>query len=72
MAIKTVNSTHETLKDALENLKKKEIAMENARTVAKMRRELDILEAKIKQAESQVVEAAKDFVHYLNEACIKF
>ena len=72
MAIKTVNSTHETLKDALENLKKKEIAMENARKVAKMRRELDILEAKIKQAESQVVEAAKDFVHYLSEAAIKF
>ena len=72
MAIKTVNSTHETLKDALENLKKKEIAMENARKDAKMRRELDILEAKIRQAEHQVVEAAKDFAHYLSEACIKF
>jgi len=31
-----------------------------------------ILEAKIKQAESQVVEAAKNFVHYLSEAAIKF
>ena len=72
MAIKTVNSTHETLKDALENLKKKEIAMENARKVAKMRRELDILEAKIRQAERQVVDASKDFVHYLSEAAIKF
>ena len=72
MAIKTVNSTHETLKDALENLKKKEIAMENARNVAKMRRELDVLEAKIKYAERQVVEASKEFVHYLSEAAIKF
>ena len=72
MAIKTVNSTHKTLKDALENLKKKEIAMENARKVVKMRRDLDVLEAKVKQAKNQVIEATKDFVHYLSEACIKF
>ena len=72
MAIKTVNSTHETLKDALENLKKKEIAMENARKVAKMRRELDILEARIKQAEKKVVEDAKEFVESLKEAQISF
>ena len=71
MAIKTVNSTHETLKDALENLKKKEIAMENARKEREMSM-IDIHGARVEQAEKKVVEAAKDFAHYLSEACIKF
>jgi hypothetical protein len=71
MTIQTVNSTHQALKDALENLKKHEIVMENG----KREREwsmLDIYNARILQAEKEVVDAAGAFVHYLSEACIKF
>ena len=45
---------------------------DNAKKNAKMRRELDILGARVYQAEKKVVETAKEFVYYLSEAAIKF
>ena len=70
--MKTIAQAHDELLIAIAILEEKKTDADNARNVAKMRRELDILEAKTKQAEHQVVEAAKEFVHYLSEACIKF
>ena len=70
--MKTIAQAHDELLIAIAILEEKKTDADNARNVAKMRRELDILEAKIRQAEHQVVEAAKDFAHYLSEACIKF
>ena len=70
--MKTLAQAHDELIIAIVILEEKKTDADNARNVAKMRRELDILEAKIKQAESQVVEAAKDFVYYLKEAQISF
>ena len=58
MSIKTITSTHKALKESLKFLEEKKTEADNARKVAKMRRELDILEARIKQAEKKVVEAA--------------
>jgi hypothetical protein len=37
-----------------------------------MRRELDILGARVYQAEKKVVETSKEFIYYLSEAAIKF
>ena len=70
--MKTIAQAHDELLIAIAILEEKKTDADNARKDARMRRELDILEAKIKQAESQVVDAAKDFVHYLSEAAIKF
>ena len=70
--MKTIAQAHDELLIAIAILEEKKTDADNARNIAKMRRELDILEAKRKQAEHQVVEAAKEFVHYLSEACIKF
>ena len=70
--MKTIAQAHDELLIAIAILEEKKTDADNARNVAEMRRELDVLEARIKQAEHQVVEAAKDFVHYLSEACIKF
>ena len=72
MSIKTITSTHKALKESLKFLEEKKTEADNARKVAKMRRELDILEARIKQAEKKVVEDAKDFVQSLKEAQISF
>ena len=33
---------------------------------------IDIYTARVIRAEKQVIAATKDFLHYLNEACIKF
>ena len=70
--MKTLAQAHDELLISIAILEEKKTDADNARKVAKMRRELDIFEAKIKQAESQVVEAAKDFVYYLKEAQISF
>ena len=70
--MKTIAQAHDELLIAIAILEEKKTDADNARNVAKMRRELDILEAKIRQAERQVVDASKDFVHYLSEAAIKF
>ena len=69
--MKTIAQAHNELLVAIAILEEIETDAENARKKREMRM-LDIHEARIKQAESQVVEAAKDFVHYLSEACIKF
>ena len=71
MAIKTVNSTHQILKDALENLKKAEVAMEDGKKEREMAM-IDLYSGRVSRAEKQVIAATKDFLHYLNEACIKF
>ena len=70
--MKTIAQAHDELLVAIAILEEKKTDANNARNIAKMRRELDILEAKRNQAERQVVEAAKEFVYYLSEACIKF
>tara|TARA_Y100001949_G_C15669091_1_gene193136 strand:- start:33 stop:245 length:213 start_codon:yes stop_codon:yes gene_type:complete len=70
--MKTIALAHDELLIAIAFLEEKKTDTENARKSAKMRRELDMHEARIYQAEKKVVEAAKDFVHYLSEACIKF
>ena len=70
--MKTIAQAHDELLIAIAILEEKKTDADNARNIAKMRRELDILEAKRKDAERQVVEAAKEFVYYLSEACIKF
>ena len=70
--MKTIAQAHDELLIAIAILEEKKTDADNARNVVKMRRELDVLEAKIKHAERQVVESAKEFVHYLSEACIKF
>ena len=70
--MKTMKQSHSELEEALKflgiQLKNKDKAWNEAR----LRRDLDVLDARVKQAESQVVTAAKDFVHYLSEAAIKF
>lgn len=68
---KTVNSTHNALVTALEVLNKEEIAMENGRK-EREHAMIDLYSARVLRAERQVVEAAKDFIHYLSEATIKF
>ncbi len=70
--MKTIAQAHDELLIAIAILEEKKTDADNARKDARMRRELDILEAKIRQAERQVVDASKDFVHYLSEAAIKF
>ena len=70
--MKTLAQAHDELLIAIAILEEKKTDADNASNVAKMRRELDVLEAKIKYAERQVVEASKEFVHYLSEAAIKF
>ncbi len=70
--MKTIAQSHDELLIAIAILEEKKTDADNARKDARMRRELDILEAKIRQAERQVVDASKDFVHYLSEAAIKF
>ena len=71
MAIKTVNSTHKVLKDALEFLEKEEKARDDGWEDRKHSM-IDIYTARVIRAEKQVIAATKDFLHYLNEACIKF
>ena len=70
--MKTLAQAHDELLISIAILEEKKTDADNARNVAKMRRELDILEAKVLHAEKKVVETAKAFVHYLSEACIKF
>ena len=69
--MKTIAQAHDELLIAIAILEEKKTDADNARNEREILM-LDILEAKIKQAESQVVDAAKEFVHYLSEAAIKF
>ena len=69
--MKTIAQAHNELLIAIAILEEKKTDADNARNEREILM-LDILEAKIKQAESQVVDAAKEFVHYLSEAAIKF
>ena len=71
MTIHTLNSTHQILKDALENLKKAEIEMENGKA-EREKAMIDLYSVRVSLAEKKVIKAAKDFIHYLSEACIKF
>ena len=69
--MKTIAQAHNVLLVAIAILEEIETDAELARKKREMRM-LDIHEARIEQAKSQVVKAAKNFVHYLSEACIKF
>ena len=70
--MKTVNQSHSELEEALKFL---EIMIENRETAwnkAKLRRDLDVLDARVRQAEKEVVNASKEFIFYLKEAGIGF
>ena len=70
--MKTVNQSHSELEEALKFL---EIMIENRETAwnkAKLRRDLDVLDARVIQAEKEVVNASKEFIFYLKEAGMEF
>ena len=70
--MKTMKQSHSELEEALKFL---EIKIENRDTAwneAKLRRDLDVLEARVRQAEKEVVNASKEFIFYLKEAGIGF
>ena len=70
--MKTVNQSHSELEEALKFL---EIMIENRETAwnkAKLRRDLDVLDARVRQAEKEVVNASKEFIFYLKEAGMEF
>ena len=70
--MKTVNQSHSELEEALKFL---EIMIENRETAwnkAKLRRDLDVLDARVRQAEKEVVNASKEFIFYLKEAGMGF
>ena len=70
--MKTVNQSHSELEEALKFL---EIMIENrdqAQNKAKLRRDLDVLDARVRQAEKEVVNASKEFIFYLKEAGMEF
>ena len=69
--MKTIAQAHNVLLVAIAILEEIETDAELARKKREMSM-LDIHEARVEQAEKKVVEAAKDFVYYLSEACIKF
>jgi len=70
--MKTIAQAHNELRNAIAILEEKITDADNAKKDAKMRRELDILRAKVYQAEMKVVETSKEFIYYLSEAAIKF
>ena len=70
--MKTIAQAHNELRNAIAILEEKKTDAVNAKKNAKMRRELDILGARVYQAEKKVVETSKEFVYYLSEAAIKF
>ena len=70
--MKTVKQSHSELEEALKFLETKIENRNKAWNDARQRRDLDVLNARVNQAEKEVIKAAKDFVHYLSEACIKF
>ena len=70
--MKTVNQSHSELEEALKFL---EIQLKNkdkAWNEARLRRDLDVIDARIRQAEKEVVKAAKEFIFYLKEAGMEF
>ena len=70
--MKTMKQSHSELEEALKFL---EIKIENrnkAWNEARLRRDLDVLNARVSQAEKEVVDASKEFILYLKEAGIKF
>ena len=69
--MKTIALAHNELLAAIAFLEEKKTVAENARKEREMSM-IDIHGARVEQAEKKVVEAAKDFAHYLSEACIKF
>ena len=69
--MKTIALAHNELLTAIAFLEEKKTVAENARKEREMSM-IDIHGARVEQAEKKVVEAAKDFAHYLSEACIKF
>ena len=70
--MKTVKQSHGELEEALKFL---EIIIENrdkAWNEARLRRDLDVLDARVRQAEQEVVNASKEFIFYLKEAGMEF
>jgi len=70
--MKTRAQAHNEQRKAKANNEEKKTDAVNAKKNAKMRRELDILGARVYQAEKKVVETSKEFIYYLSEAAIKF
>ena len=69
--MKTIAQAYDELLISIAILEERKTAAVNARKEREMAM-LDIYGAKVLQAEKKVIEAAKDFVHYLSEAAIKF
>lgn len=69
--MKTLAQAHDELLIAIAILEEKKTDAVNARKEREMAM-IDVYGAKVLHAEKRVVEAAKDFVYYLNEAAIKF
>ena len=70
--MKTVKQAHSELEKALKFL---EIQLKNknkAWNEARLRRDLDVLNARVSQAEKEVVNASKEFIFYLKEAGMEF
>ena len=66
--MKTVKQSHGELEEALKFL---EIIIENrdkAWNEARLRRDLDVLDARVRQAEQEVVNASKEFIFYFKRS----
>ena len=70
--MKTVKQSHSELEEALKFLEIKIENRDKAQNEARLRRDLDVLDAKISQAEKEVVKTSKEFILYLKEAGIGF
>ena len=70
--MKTIAQAHDELLIAIAILEEKKTDADNARKDARMRRELDILESKIRQAERELIKSTILFFRYLEESKIKF
>ena len=70
--MKTVKQSHSELEEALKFLETKIENRNKAWNDARQRRDLDVLNARVNQAEKEVVNASKEFIFYLKEAGMEF
>jgi len=69
--MKTPKNTHEALLSTMVNLQEKKLDAYTEKKTKRMTM-LDVCEARVRQAEQEVVEASKDFVYSLKNAGISF
>ena len=70
--MKTVKQSHSELEAALKFLEIKIKNRDKAWNEARLRRDLDVLDARVAHAEKEVVSSAEEFIFYLKEAGIGF